>query len=452
MKHTEIGGRAHWSSRQNYLLVMIGAIVGIGNFFQFPFFVHQYGGLFVLFFLLIELAIALPVLLAELFIGRRGKQNPVGAYEILAFESTGRSTWRWLGWLSIVVAFLGLSYYLVTSAFPVGYFFKSIGLLYAENISPMAQTLAENILATHFLELEICLVIFLVLIMLVVSRGINRGLEGISRITVPLYLIIMLILAIYAISTGNLQAAWDALIDLTPIAPVYTVFFTALAFAFLKLKIGMGSMIVYGSYLPYSVRLGKSTLIILSIDLLTAFLAYFTIFPLIFSGSTTGMELNNHNIIFVFSHVPHGLIVAAFFFLAAALAAWTSMIAMAETLTVTLIERFGLRRFSATTWVMAAVFLMGTLEVFLHTALFQVEFLGRIYSNHILRNIVSILIPISVLGTAIFTGWFLKSSIAEAELQFKPIIYRLWRWLIRYGVALAILLIGIGLFRQLSLS
>src|SRR5258708_3989909 len=96
--------RSQWSSSLSYLIVMIGAVVGLSNVIQFPFLVSQYGGLFVLFYIIFEFAISLPLLFVELSIGRRGKQNPVGAIDILCLESGASRRWRYLGWLCFIVS------------------------------------------------------------------------------------------------------------------------------------------------------------------------------------------------------------------------------------------------------------------------------------------------------------------------------------------------------------
>src|SRR5262249_19391183 len=152
------------------------------------------------------------------------------------------------------------------------------------------------------------------------------------------------------------------LISAPPHISWMTIFFAALAFAFFKLGVGMGTMIVYGSYLPNTVSLGRSTLIIVIVDALIALLAYFVLFPLIYTltPEVLGERLNHYNVIFVFMHIPHGLIVAALFFFAAILAAWTPMIAMAETVTVTLIERCHLLRRRSTAIIGLLLLCVGT--------------------------------------------------------------------------------------------
>src|SRR5579872_1363075 len=111
--------RPYWSSMTSYLLVTTGAIVGLGNFIFFPFFVYKLGAVFVLFYIICELFISMPILFAELLIGRRGKQNPVGSFEILAMETGASQWWRFIGWLCFLILFLTLASYTVIVASPV---------------------------------------------------------------------------------------------------------------------------------------------------------------------------------------------------------------------------------------------------------------------------------------------------------------------------------------------
>ena len=98
-----VSPRSQWSSPASYLLVTIGAIVGLGNIIQFPYLISQYGGLFILLFIFFEIMVSIPLLFAELIIGRRGKQNPVGSIDILAMESGRSRRWRYIGWLCFFV-------------------------------------------------------------------------------------------------------------------------------------------------------------------------------------------------------------------------------------------------------------------------------------------------------------------------------------------------------------
>lgn len=432
MIEQHIPARAQWRSFSSYLLVTVGAVVGLGNIFHFPFLMTKYGGLFFLFYILSEVLISIPLLFADLVIGRKGKQNPVGAVSIVAMESGASRHWRLLGWLCFLIAFFTVSYYTVSVAFPVGYFINSIST-------------AQLNLTSDFLALEICFLFFLIATMVVIARGINKGLETISAITVPMYFFILLGLAIYASMHGNFSAALHALYQVHSDQAIFPVLIAALTYAFFKLNVGMGTMIVYGSYLPYSVPLGRSTLMIVSFDLIISLLSYFIIAPLMLSQPD--FVIQHHalsfyqNMMLIFNSVPNGIWVAGLFFLAAIIAAWTPTIAMAETVVITLMERLHLTRYVATFLVTICAILVGTLIVVSDTIASHVLLYGYTIGNFIQNLISDCATPVSAILLAVFCGWIVTRDILLRELGFTSGIFNLWRFLLSYFIPVIIFVV-----------
>jgi NSS family neurotransmitter:Na+ symporter len=431
--------RPYWSSMTSYLLVTAGAIVGLGNLIYFPLYVYKFGGLFILLFILCELLVSVPILLAELVIGRRGKQNPVGSFSILALESGASQGWRWLGWLSFIILFLTLADYMVSIASPVAYFSDILHDFLSKNFRYDFAYLEHSHFIDHFFFLEICFLAFLFITMLVILRGINRGLETISKITVPLYFFILLGLAIYSCFTGDFKQALNFLFTMKPSESFATVFFVALAYAFFKLNVGMGCMIVYGSYLPYSVPIGRSTFIIVCFDAVISLLSYFVIYPLFVASNEISGAHPFREILFFFSHAPNGDIIALFFFLAIIIAAWTPTIAIAEAATVTLIERFNLSRRVATLLVFTGAAFVGTAIVLSRNVL--ADFL--VFNYWTIKEFISgltnnILIPISAFLTSVFAGWIITRKITFHELDFRSVSYTIWRFFVRIVAPIAI--------------
>ncbi|HEX2549114.1 MAG TPA: sodium-dependent transporter [Gammaproteobacteria bacterium] len=436
--------RAQWRSFHSYVLVTTGAIIGLGNVFQFPLLVAKYGGLFLLFYILCELFISLPLLFAELLVGRRGKHNPVDSINILAMEADASRKWGKLGWLCVFIVTATLCYYVVSAAFPVGYFLDSLKELSVHGNQTVTVTLDTD-LQQNFLKLEFCFLFFLFLAMFVVYRGINRGLEQISAITVPAYFLIFLILAIYInVSGNNFMDSIHEMIAIHPSQTILTVFVAALTFAFFKFGVGMGTMIVYGSYLPYSVSLARSTLVVVAIDALVSLLCYFIVNPLILTlpVDTFLKEVTNRNIIHVFTNIPHGILIASVFFFGAILAAWTPIIAMLETAVITLVERLNITRAAAVVFISSIIFLVGSLQVYAIVYWADIIAWHGISINYFLRDFTgNILEPISALFLVLFVGYVVKRQVSFNELQFSPPVFKLWRFLVRYVALISIVVI-----------
>jgi NSS family neurotransmitter:Na+ symporter len=431
--------RSQWTSPLSYTLVTIGAVVGLGNVIQFPYFVAQYGGLFVLFYIICELLISMPLMFAELMIGRAGRQNPVGSIGIVVLESGASPAWRKIGWLSVIVAFFTLAYYLVQAAFPLNYFWNALHALSIYGVDEPTAVAVQSATGEHFIPIEVCFISFLVLTMLVISRGINRGLEMISWVIVPAYFFILLSLAVYVSWSYGFFHSLQGLFDIHETQSVVTVLFAALGFALFKLNVGMGSMIVYGSYLPYNGSFARSTLWIVWFDIVISLLSYFIIYPLL---SNSGLQtLNNYNVIYIFSAIPGSILVAALFFLAAIMAAWTCTIAMAETVAITLIERFSWSRARATWVLFCSVFLVGSFSAVANTEWMHVMIFDILPMAGIVKNSVgNVLAPISALLIALFAGWAVKRNISQRELNFNPCFYRVWRFLLLFAPILIVLI------------
>ena len=429
--------RAQWQSFNSYILVTIGAIVGLGNIFEFPFLVTKYGGIFIIFYILCQAAIALPLLLGELLIGRRGSQNPVGSFRLLAYEANANLKWGFAGWFCVFIAFFTACYYVASAAFPIGYLFASLKeLMQSTNIINAPLNLNSNIM-TSFFELESCFLIFVFLAGFVVYRGINRGLETISRIAVPLYIIILFCLVSYISTHGYFIESIKHLFYAKYDASLHLIFVMALGLAFLKYNVGMGTMIVYGSYLPLNVSFGKSTLIIISVDFLVSLLAYFVIYPLLLAAHPDGniVELSHHNVHHIFGSIPCGIIIATIFFFAAVIASWTHIIAMFETITITLVERLSISRYKACFFMIVAVIVFGTIQVCTHVQDFNFLIINKYPLEYLIKNIVMhVLTPVSALLIALFVGFIMHKDATKNELHFDDAIYNKWYFLVRYIV------------------
>lgn len=428
MNNTFLQARAQWDSTLDYLLVTIGSVLGLGNIFLFPFFIAMFGPLFIVFFLFFELLISIPVVLAEFFIGRRGKQNPVGAISLLAMESGASHRWRWTGWICFAILLLSLGYYSLNVSVYLSSLVEELTHLGIGTEQPTTLSPAWSFF--YFL-------IFLAMTMTVVVRGINRGLEKISRVVVPLFFILFSLLAVYASFTGHFKEAYQYLFQFQGQLSLPLIL-SALIYAFFNLNTAMGTMVVYGSYLPATTRLGKSTLIIAAFDLLASLLSYFIIFPLLFayapeallSPFTLGATLHT------FLQIPGGFWFASFFLLGAVLICWMPAIAFAESAAVTLIERASLKRVTSTALITIAAVIIGGLIAFTSGLLAEEWSMGAIVqelAEHILT-------PVAALLIAVFAGWIIRKETANIELDFGKKLFAVWRFLIRYIVPACVIL------------
>lgn len=437
--------RSQWSSPMRYFIVTLGAIVGIGNIIQFPYLVTQYGGLFLVLFIFFEIFISVPLLFCELIIGRRGKQDPVGSISLLSMEANANPFWKNIGWLCFLVSVLTLGYYSVQSSFPLAYLLGLFNVISIYGADEPVKIAVHGDVMTQFYPLEFCFILFLIATMLVIVRGINRGLETISLIFVPMYFIILFVLAIYISSTGYFLNSFKILINMHSTYSFVTILFAAMTYALYRLNIGMGIMIVYGSYLPYTTSFGKTTLWIVFFDILTSIAAFFIIYPLMLQSNFFMQNLNNHNIIYIFSGVQYGFVIAALFFFAAILAAWTCTIALAETAVVTLVGCFHISRLRAVIIVTVVALAVGTFAALSHTTWVDVMLTNSLGVKGITKNITgNILTPLSAILIAIFAGWIMKRNVSSAELRFNPIIYNLWRFIIRYIAPVFIFAVVLG--------
>jgi NSS family neurotransmitter:Na+ symporter len=444
---TNLAERSQWSSLTGYILVTTGAIVGLGSIFTIPHYIAKDGGVFIICYILCQLLVSIPLLLTEVLIGRRGKQNAVGAISVLALEAGASRHWKIMGWLCFVILFLTLSYYSVEVAFPLAYLVNTASNFISHS-GEASSILFDKQLAAYPPSIIIYFLLFLCATLLVVARGINRGLEKISRITVPLFFGLFLLLAIYACSVGDFKGALAYLFNFNIQQINSTVLFDALTCSFFVLNVGMGCMVVYGSYLPLTAPLGSATTAVAGISLIAALLSYFIIYPLLLletHGVMPTTNLTYYLIPGIFSDVSGGLLLATLFFLATVIAAWTPTIALAEASTLTLIERFGISRQAAVIVIGIGAVIIGMIVV-LSRQQWQGFLLFNQWSiNNLIQDFpAQILTPVSALLFALFGGWIMNKKATFGELGFSGGVFTIWLFLTRYiaPIGIAVILIA----------
>ncbi len=441
-----------WSSRLTFLMAAVGAAVGLGNIWKFPYMAGANGGgAFVLVYLIAVLLVAIPILVGETLIGRRGRQSPPLAMRNLA-RAEGRSPWWGLvGWLGMLTAFLILSYYSVIAGWAVAYAFKAGAGGLTGITGETAPATFQAVLADPW-RMTIWHGVFMALTVLIVIRGLNRGIERAVKVLMPALFVALLIMVGYSAVTGDFAAGFGFLFDFDFSKITGPVALEAVGQAFFSIGVAMALMMTYGSYLPRDISIPRMSFAIAAADTLVALLAGLAIFPLVFANGLDPAE--GPGLIFVtfplaIGNMPAGLLFGTIFFALLTVAALTSTIALMEPMVAWAVESRGITRQRAailagvTAWVLG----IATVLSFNHWADFHP--LGRIgrFAEATIFDLIdyltaNIMLPVGALLMALFVGWWVRPASSRDELAIdRPWAYEAWLWLMRIVAPLA--LIGI---------
>jgi NSS family neurotransmitter:Na+ symporter len=454
------GARPVWGSRLGFILAAAGSAIGLGNIWKFPYITGENGGgLFVLIYLGCVALVGLPIMVAEVLLGRASRQSPVGAFENLSGRPTA---WSFTGWLGVGAGFIILSYYSVVAGWALNYIllslmdrFRHLDAQQTVAVFDQLYTAGDITLFWHLL--------FLPATVGVVMGGVRRGIERACRLLMPALFVIIVLLVGYSVFLPN-QGFLKALdFTFTPHPELLTrrSVLEALGHAFFTLSLGMGAMLTYGSYLDEKADLVRSSVQVVVLDSLIALLACLMVYPVLFSFGlppAAGPGLVFKSLPMLLSQLPGGLLLALMFFTLIAFAALTSAISLLEVVSATLIDRLGWTRQRAALVAGGLICAFGIpsalsgdgrlfgawAEIFGHNFFDTMDYLA---SNWML--------PMGGLAIALYTGWVLPDSKRRAAFgapeggRAYGAFVLLLRWVTPVMVLL-VLLHKIGLLQQLG--
>ncbi|MBS3799633.1 MAG: sodium-dependent transporter [Thioalkalivibrio sp.] len=440
---TSIHGQ--WTTRLAFILAATGSAVGLGNIWRFPYIAGENGGgAFVLVYLACILLIGLPVMMAEILLGRRGRQSPINTMATLAREEGLTRSWGLIGWIGVVAGFLILSFYSVVAGWSLAYVFKAgsggfLGLDAAGSESMFGDMLAdpEALLAWH--------TIFMVMTAMVVARGVQSGLERAVTILMPLLFVMLVVMVGYAIVQGQFMAGLEFLLypDFSGLSA--NAVLLAMGQAFFTLSLGMGAIMIYGSYLNSEASIPRTASAVVAADTLVAIMAGLAIFPIVLGAGLSAEQ--GPGLIFVtlplaFADMPGGLYFGTLFFVLLVFAAWTSAISIIEPAVAFLVENRGWTRVMATSMIATGAWFLGigallSLNLWSGYTLFDMGILDLL--DYVTANI---LLPLGGFLIAVFAGWRMTERSVQAELRLRHAgLYRLWYFLLRFVAPIGILLV-----------
>ncbi|HBM49654.1 MAG TPA: sodium-dependent transporter, partial [Marinobacter sp.] len=278
------GARGLWSSRLAFILAATGSAVGLGNVWKFPYVTGENGGgAFVLVYLLCIFIIGIPIMMAEVFIGRNGRHNPITSFRLVAERNLASPGWRISAIIGMFAAFIILSFYSVIGGWAASYIGHAAMGDFTGGTADSVGALFGDLLSNPGLLL-FWHTVFMALVILVVARGLKGGLERAATILMPALLVLLLVVVGYATTTGHFGEAVSFLF--TPDFSALTIdgVLVALGHAFFTLSLGMAIMMAYGSYLGNDVKIGRTAVSVAILDTVVALLAGLAIFPVVFAN------------------------------------------------------------------------------------------------------------------------------------------------------------------------
>ena len=407
------------------ILAAAGSAIGLGNIWRFPYITSENGGgAFILIYLGCILFLGLPLLIAEFAVGHNTKKNPIDAF------ATIKRGWGWLGAMGLISVTLIMGYYFVIAGWTLNYTIASATNAIGGDFGGFFTSFTTGtwmpllfaylfIFANHF----------------IIVGGVQGGIEKASKVMMPLLFVILVALAIYSLWLPEGREALTKVF--TPDFSMVTgkSFLAAMGQAFFTLSIGMGAMLIYGSYFKDGTKIAGTAISVVSLDTIVALMAAVIIFS---AGveNESGPQLAFVAMPKVFSTMPMGGVWATLFFLLLGLAALSSTISMHEAVTSYFVEKRGMSR-NKGAWVVTIIALVLATAASLSLGDWSGFTIAGMNIFSLLDNFTSIvMLPLLGILTAIFVGWVWKKEDMRAELTAEGGVdkttYPVIRFLLRY--------------------
>lgn len=434
-----------WSSRLAFILATSGAAVGLGNIWKFPYIAGENGGgAFVLFYLICVAVLGIPIMMAEVMLGRAGRQNPASTMRTLALESKHSRYWGLVGGLGILAGFLILSYYSVIAGWSLDYVFQAALGHFSSQTPAQIDQLFQDLVSSPYRLIFWHSLIILATVSVVIF-GVEKGLERAVRFMFPAMLGLLLVIVGYSMQTGYFSHGLHFLFhpDFHKLTP--NAMLIALGHAFFTLSLATGSIMMYGAYVPQGISISKASLFIAAADTSIALIAGLAIFPIVFAYGLepgAGAGLIFKTLPLAFGRMPYGELFATLFFIMLVFAAFTSAISLIEPSVACAIEKFSISRTRATLLIGSAIWLLGFGTVFSFNIWSEYKMFGMNFFDAIDYLTANIMLPLGGLLVAVFAAWFMKKDIVLFEMKANGgVIYKLWHYALAYVAPIAISLV-----------
>lgn len=443
MKDHEGQARENWGSKFGFIMAAAGSAVGLGNIWRFPYLAGENGGgAFLVIYLGFVLAIGLSIMIAEMTVGRKTKLAAAGAYR------SQDKRWTFAGVIGVISGFFIMGFYPVVGGWSTAYIIKSFtGLLSA----PDAIGDVFNGFISSPIEPLAWMLLFLLVNVLIVAKGIQGGIEKAGKILMPTLLALLIFVGIRSVTLPGAGAGLEFLFRPDFSQVTGTTFLAALGQAFFSLSLGMGCMITYGSYLSKKENIPSSALTVTALDTGVALLSGIAIFPALFAF---GMEpAQGPGLVFVV--VPQifaamgglGTLFSVIFFIALTVAALTSSVSLLEVVVAYLIDERKITRRKATYGVGVVMAVMGIFSSLSMGVMSGFTILGAGVFDFFDILTDKIFLAIGGLLLAVFVGWFMNKEDLRNELTNsgteKFALFDVWYALIKFIIPVAIAIVAV---------
>ena len=361
--------------------------------------------------------------------------------EILTKEANADSHWHYLGWMGVIAGLLILSYYSVVAGWASAYILKAFTGSFVDADASAIKTLYADFISSP-IQLIFWHTLFMLATMYIVVKGVKNGLEKAVQYLMPALFVLMFLLVAYAMTTNSYFQGLHFLFTPDFSKLTSNSVLTAMGHAFFTLSLGMGAIMVYGSYLPKDVSISKTVFMIAGADTLVALLAGIAIFPIVFANNlhpSSGPGLIFETLPIAFGAMTGGWLMGILFFIMLSVAALTSSISLIEPAVAWLVENRGFTREKACIWSGGVTWLLGLGTVFSFNVWSDFKVFDRSIFQLLDYLTANLMLPIGGFCIAIFAGWIMSPKHSEAELDM-PIAqgYQAWKLLVSYVAPAAV--------------